>query len=402
MITEFTLNNFRNHHHRHFSTDAPIILFTGDNGVGKTNCLEALSYLTAGRGLRHAKAEEILPQYPKDAETALMGWGVQAQVAHQGCNHHQGRDNNTKSVKIATGFAPHQHKRHIFIDGVKQASQSTLDDYVRMLWYIPQMARLFHDGRSGRLRLIDRIATLFDARHYGRLQAYDQQMRERLLVLIKHGAQNSGGNNGGNTNNQWLDVLENDMARRAVSIATTRSQMVTRLNQCAQTPLIKEFPKLTLTLQGEVENKCDLQNAARSEDDYAQLLHDYRAQDLKEQRTYFGIHRSDVLIGYYPLHSPHRMMPSRMMKAQLCSTGEQKMIVMALILTQLQLLLQEESIPPLLLLDDIAAHLDGQHVRALLSFLRHANVQLFLTGTKDDFLSDLSTEYLHYALDISE
>ncbi len=393
MITEFTLNNFRNHHHRHFSTDAPIILFTGDNGVGKTNCLEALSYLTAGRGLRHAKAEEILPQYPKDAETALMGWGVQAQVKrqkYQPNQHHQGQD-STKLVKIATGFAPHQHKRHIFIDGVKQASQTVLDDYVRMLWYIPQMARLFHDGRSGRLRLIDRIATLFDARHYGRLQAYDQQMRERLLVLMKHG-----------NNNQWLDVLENDMARRAVSIATTRSQMVTRLNQCAQTPLIKEFPKLTLTLQGEVENKCDLQNAARSEDDYAQLLHDYRAQDLQEQRTHFGIHRSDVLIGYYPLHSPNRMMPSRMMKAQLCSTGEQKMIIMALILTQLQLLLQEESIPPLLLLDDIAAHLDKQHVTALLQFLRHANVQLFLTGTKDDFLSDLSVEYLHYALDISE
>ena len=390
MITEFTLNNFRNHHQRHFSTDAPIILFTGDNGVGKTNCLEALSYLTAGRGLRHAKAEEILPQYPKNAETALMGWGVQAQVKYQKYQHRDAGD-NTKLVKIATGFAPHQHKRHIFIDGVKQASQIALDDYVRMLWYIPQMARLFHDGRSGRLRLLDRIATLFDARHYGRLQAYEQQMRERLLVLIKHGFKHGEGKN------QWLDVLENDMARRAVSIATTRSQMVMRLNQCAQTPPIKEFPKLTLTLQGEVEKKCDLQNAARSEDDYARLLSDYRVQDLQEQRTHFGIHRSDVEIGYYPRHSDNRMMP-----AQLCSTGEQKMIVMALILTQLQLLLQEESITPLLLLDDIAAHLDQQHVTALLSFLRHANVQLFLTGTKADFLSDLSTEYLHYALDISK
>ncbi len=389
MITEFTLNNFRNHHQRHFNTDAPIILFTGDNGVGKTNCLEALSYLTAGRGLRHAKAEEILPQYPENPETALMGWGVQAQVRcrkyHQ--KNHQDTD-NTKLVKIATGFAPHQHKRHIFIDGVKQSSQIVLDDYVKMLWYIPQMARLFHDGRSGRLRLLDRIATLFDARHYGRLQAYDQQMRERLLVLIKH--------EGDTKKNQWLDVLENDMARRGVSIATTRSQMVVRLNQCAQMPPVKKFPKLTLSLQGEVENKCDLQNAARSEDDYARLLHDYRAQDLQEQRTYFGVHRSDVVIGYYPLHSKNRFMP-----AQLCSTGEQKMIVMALILTQLQLLLQEESITPLLLLDDIAAHLDKQHVMALLNFLNHANVQLFLTGTKDNFLSDLSTEYLHYALDYS-
>ncbi len=389
MITEFTLNNFRNHHQRHFNTDAPIILFTGNNGVGKTNCLEALSYLTAGRGLRHAKAEEILPQYPENPETALMGWGVQAQVRcrkyHQ--KNHQDSD-NTKLVKIATGFAPHQHKRHIFIDGVKQTSQIALDDYVKMLWYIPQMARLFHDGRSGRLRLIDRVATLFDARHYGRLQAYDQQMRERLLVLIKHGFNNR--------KNEWLDVLENDMARRGVSIATTRHQMVVRLNQCAQMPPVKEFPKLNLTLQGEVENKCDLQNAARSEDDYARLLHDYRAQDLQEQRTHFGVHRSDVLIGYYPRHSNNRVMP-----AQLCSTGEQKMIVMALILTQLQLLLQEESITPLLLLDDIAAHLDKQHLMALLNFLRHTNVQLFLTGTKDDFLSDLSTEYLHYALDYS-
>ncbi len=376
---------------RRFQTDAPMVLFSGSNGIGKTNCLEALSFLVSGRGLRHVKMEEILPQHQgADSLVKEMGWGVQAQITpyHQKNNNRQNnqQDNQTnnlteQSVKIATGFNYHFKKRHIIIDGVKQSSQQVLDNYVRMLWYLPQMARLFQDGRSGRLRLIDRIAGLFDKNHYGRLQSYEQQMRERLLLLISKG------------DDTWLETLEHEMAMRAISIATTRKQMILRLNQFGEQPPIAGFPSLRLELQSGFEEKIFNESAAHSEEHYRQKLHAHRANDVQENRTHFGIHRSDIVMFYQ--HDKQEL------NGQLCSTGEQKMMMMTLILAQLQLLLQEKGRHPILLLDDIIAHLDKDHLGALLAYLQHMNVQLFLTGTDDNFLAHLSLEYLQYRLDYS-
>ncbi len=384
MITEFSLHGFRNHALRQFATDAPIILFTGSNGIGKTNCLEALSFLVAGRGLRHAKMEEILTLKNTASSDNNLGWGVQAKIK-----------SDHKIHKIATGFKPTAKRRHILIDGMAHQSQTSLHQHIQMLWYIPQMARLFQDGRSARLKLLDRIVAMLDEKHYGRLQSYEQQMRERLTILLRHQTEPLTPQL-----KTWLDTLEHDLALRAISIASSRAQILVRLNHYVIDPPIQGFPALKLELQQQ-HNFLNAP-AAQSENAYQQQLLAHRQQDAQDNRTNFGIHRSDMVMHYYPLVAKGDANAEQAIEMKYCSTGQQKISLLALLLAQLQLLLQEDVAPPILLLDDISAHLDAQHLKLLLDYLQSLQVQLFMTGNEDfltQFSDDLAGGYLHYPLD---
>ncbi len=402
MIKEFSLSHFRNHRQAQFATESRVVLFTGSNGAGKTNCLEALSFLVSGRGLRNAKLEDILPfaVHPNDAlanpeltsPRLIRDWGIQAVVA-----------NNAQLTRLATGFSCqqnsensfHQKRRHIMINGNEKSSQQALDEHLRMLWYVPQMARLFQDGRMARLKFIDRTAILFDKSHYGRLKAYEQQMRERLILLLQGG------------NKTWLDIIEQEMAMRAVSIAVMRKQIVFRLNQITHIPKIVNFPSIIMELTGGNDPKILDGGAVQGEQDYQQKLFDNRKRDQTYNRTHYGVHLTDIVIRYYqcPSHSDlgnkdfGSEAKSFSVLAQSCSTGEQKIILLSLILAQLQLMLGEMGPRPILLLDDIGAHLDSQHLQFLYDYLLHLDVQLFFTGTDAVFLQYLDDKYLHYKLD---
>jgi len=362
-VRRLTLSDFRCYDHQRIDIDdsggSSIVVLTGDNGAGKTNVLEALSFLVPGRGLRRAKLSEIIRLREEGA--GLSPWGVAATVATP-----------SGAVDIGTGFqagvSGARDKRVVRIDGETMKSQAALGGYVSAQWLTPQMDRLFLEGPGSRRRFLDRLVFDSDPAHLGRFNAYEHAMRERLRLLRS-----------GRGDKNWLDALEDTMATKGIAVAAARLDVVRRLGRHLSDNT-GAFPKASADAAGEIEDWLGDGPALAAEDRFRDALKANRSRDAQEGRSTIGVHKSDFLVRHL----------GNGQAAALCSSGEQKALLIALVLAAARMRAKDLGTAPLLLLDEVAAHLDDTRRVALFDEIAGLGAQVWLTGTDQGLFSPLA------------
>ena len=341
-------------------TDPRPVVLTGANGAGKTNLLEAVSFLVPGRGLRRARLGEVARR-DGEAEDDPRPWAVAATVTTP-----------TATVDIGTGHEPGaatggRDRRVVRIDGQPAKSQAALADHVTAVWLTPQMDRLFAEGASARRRFLDRLVFGFDPAHAGRVSAYEHAMRERARLLRDGGADGA-----------WLAALEDTMATKGVAVAAARRELAVRLNGiCADPP--GPFPGARVEAAGAVEEWLAEVPALAAEDRLRDGLAAARVRDGEFGGAVLGPHRSDMHVNHL----------AKGVAAARCSTGEQKALLVAMVLANARLQAAERGSVPLLLLDEVAAHLDGHRREALFEEVSALGAQAWLTGTDSALFASL-------------
>ncbi|HVA13195.1 MAG TPA: DNA replication/repair protein RecF [Stellaceae bacterium] len=344
-VARLTLGNFRSYAAAQIEVAGAPVVLAGPNGAGKTNLLEAISFLAPGRGLRRAKLSEI------DRRNGGSAWTLSLQLATA-----------EGMVQIGTGRDAHSEsgeRRVVRIDGAPAKTQAELAQLASLVWLTPQMDRLFTEGAGARRRFLDRLVLGFDPEHANALGAYERAMRERLRLLRDGPADAS-----------WLGALEETMAAHGVAVAAARRDAVMQIDRaCAATA--GPFPQARLAMAGEVESWLGSMPALAAEDALRQRLAALRRVDAEAGVTTFGPHRSDLAVEHVgnEMPAPH------------CSTGEQKALLLAILLAQARLLAASQGAPPLMLLDEVAAHLDAERRAALFAELLDLKTQAWLTGT---------------------
>jgi DNA replication and repair protein RecF len=357
-VTRLTLSDFRCYRHLRLELAAQPVVLAGPNGAGKTNVLEALSFLAPGRGLRRATLSDVARRDRLGAPEAGLArpWGVAARLV------------GPKGVaEIGTGFVPAdggREKRLAHIDGQPLKSQAGLAEALAVQWLTPAMDRLFADGPAARRRFLDRLVLGLDPAHAGRTAAYEHALRERSRLLIAGAARRDW-------DASWLAVLEDTMATKGVAVAAARRDAVTRLDQVCRDSR-GPFPGARLALEGEIESWLAAGPALAAEDRFRGLLAATRSKDADTGGASVGPHRSDLVVRHALKDQP----------ADACSTGEQKALLVAIVLGNARLLAAERGAAPVLLLDEVAAHLDEARRAALFEHLADLGAQAWLTGTE--------------------
>ncbi len=369
-VLSLKLAQYRSYDLCTIATGGASIALHGPNGAGKTNILEAVSMLVPGRGLRRARAEEVIRR--PDG----IGWRVRAEVATP-----------TGVIEITTGVeGPESTRRTVGIDG-KSTTQTALGQHVRMVWLTPAMDRLWLDAAGDRRRFLDRIALGFEPDHAEVSLTYEKAMRARNRLLREPGSDDA-----------WLAGLEAQMARAGARIARTRSASLIRLIE-AQNGVKTLFPRAELSILGDMETRFS--QALRAGDDLDQLeveeaaalsraLASSRPGDAAAGRTLTGPHRSDLEAVYAAKNMP----------AAACSTGEQKALLISLCLANARALSQATGAAPILLLDEVAAHLDTGRRMALFGEIEALGVQAWMTGTAAELFEGLGGDAIR--LGVSE
>jgi DNA replication and repair protein RecF len=361
-LTRLALTQFRNYTHAEIGVDARPVVLTGPNGAGKTNLLEAVSLLAPGRGLRRATLSELERRERTETEAApeRFGWAVAAEAMTPDGPRQVGTGRDANAGEAG------REKRAVKLDGVFAGSQQALGEVIAVVWLTPQMDRLFLEGPAGRRRFLDRLVYAFDPAHAGRVSAYERALRERARLLKGEGP----GHAGGRPDAAWLRALEEAMAGRAVAIAAARRDMVGRLAQaCAAA--VGAFPRAGLGLDGDLETWLDDMAAVEAEEAMAARLAEARERDAEAGGAAVGPHRTDLLVRHL----------SKDAAAELCSTGEQKALLISIVLAHARLIALSRGAAPLLLLDEIAAHLDAERRAALFEEILALRAQAWLTGT---------------------
>lgn len=358
-VTRLTVSRFRSYAQARLDCDARPVVLTGPNGAGKTNLLEAVSFLAPGRGLRRAKLSEVERLQPPD-DWQNPGWAVAAGVLTP-----------RGAVEIGTGrdpaAAPESERRLVRIDGHPARSQVALAEHVAVVWLTPQMDRLFIEGASGRRRFLDRLVFGFDPGHAGRLSRYENALRERARLLRD-----------GTGDASWLSALEEQMAATGIAVAAARADTVRRLADAARQG-VGPFPAPGLALTGAVDALLAERPALEAEEAMRAQLRDGRRQDAETGGACIGPHRSDLSVTYLAKSLP----------ADLGSTGEQKALLIAIVLANARLMRAETGVAPLLLLDEVAAHLDAGRRTALFGEILATGSQAWLTGTDEATFAEL-------------
>jgi DNA replication and repair protein RecF len=366
-VRRLVLTDFRCYRQARVTVDARPVVLTGANGAGKTNLLEAISFLAPGRGLRRARLGEVDRRMPPTggdgtaAEDTLptMPWAVAAEVATP-----------RSIVQIGTGreaTASGGERRVVRIDGAPARSQTALAEHVNLVWLTPQMDRLFVEGASPRRRFLDRLVYGFDPEHASRVGAFEQALRERAKLLRE-----------GPYDATWLDALEESMARHGVAIAAARRDVAARLDAACAAG-VAGFPSASLAVTGTVEAALADRPALAVEDESRARLAASRRQDAESGVVTSGPHRSDLTV---------RHAGTGVAAAQ-CSTGEQKALLIAILLANSRLQAVLRGVAPIMLLDEIVAHLDRERRRALFAELLALGAQAWLTGTDEDSFAEL-------------
>ncbi|WP_374431038.1 DNA replication/repair protein RecF [Tabrizicola sp.] len=338
-IETLALSHFRSHRATRLAFDGRPVAITGPNGAGKTNILEAVSLLSPGRGLRRAAAED-LARKPEG-----LGWKITATVQGLSAAH-----------DLETWAEPGE-TRQVRIDG-KAATQASLGRILRVLWLVPAMDRLWIEAAEGRRRFLDRMTLSFFPEHAEQTLTYEKAMRDRNR-LIKDGV----------TDAHWYTALETQMAEAGEAITAHRRAAIARIATAADPA--SAFPSADLTLTGP--------EGSEEPANLAQALAEGRRRDIAAGRTLVGPHRADLLARYTAKDIP----------ADQCSTGEQKALLISLILANARALAQDLGRAPILLLDEVAAHLDEHRRAALYDEICALDAQALMTGTEPDLFTAL-------------
>jgi DNA replication and repair protein RecF len=348
-ISRLTLTDFRNYAGLRLSSPAQLVALTGANGAGKTNILEAISFLAPGRGLRGAAFEELARQ------GGAGSWAIAAEL-----------ETTHGPVSLGTGWSGQSEAgdgggRLVVIDGEVQKGSGALGDYMRLLWLTPAQDRLFAGPASDRRRFLDRMVAAFDPEHGARILVFEKVMRERNLLLDDM-----------RPDPAWLASLEAQMAEAAVAISAARMVGLEALQtHIGEGRAESSFPWGIVSVEGEIEALVAQKPAVQVEDEYRRILSDSRGLDRAAGRTLRGPHRSDLVV----VHGP------KAMPAGQCSTGEQKALLIGLILAQARAVRAGAGVSPILVLDEVAAHLDRARRKALLEALAALGSQSWMTGT---------------------
>jgi DNA replication and repair protein RecF len=359
------MTDFRNYRRAEITADQRSVVLTGPNGAGKTNLLEAISFLAPGRGLRQAKLDEVDRRNSGEENGGRGGlWGVAATVC---------RDDG--STEIGTGRDPEgldqgRERRLVKINGAFASGQAALADHLTTIWLTPQMDRLFLDGASARRRFLDRLVYGFDPDHVGRLTRYDQALHERSQLLRQSGP--------ASWDTIWLAAIEQQIAETGVAVAAARREMVQRLGQ-AVAPGIGPFPQVGLALDGVAEGWLERMPALAAEDAFRDRLAADRVRDSESGGAQCGPHRSDLVVTHLGKGLP----------AAQCSTGEQKALLISIVLAHARLQIDSRGLAPILLLDEVAAHLDALRRSALFEAVLALDLQAWLTGTDAALFTEL-------------
>ncbi len=341
-VERLSVSHFRSHKRAVLDLDGRPIAIHGPNGAGKTNILEAVSLLSPGRGLRRAATDDLIRR-PES-----LGWKVSTvlQSLHQ-------------IHEVETAAEPGQ-PRQVRIDD-KAATQVALGRIARILWLVPAMDRLWIEGADGRRRFLDRMTLSFEPGHSEAVLTYDKAMRERNR-LLKDMVRDA----------HWYGVLESQMAEAGAQIHANRRMAIAQLIS-AQADATTAFPVADLALIAPETPMPDTADNLRAA--YA----DNRARDLSAGRTLIGPHRSDLTATF----------AAKGIAAKDCSTGEQKALLIALILANARALARDFGAPPILLLDEVAAHLDANRRAALYSEICALGAQAWMTGTGPELFAEL-------------
>lgn len=385
-VNRLTLSRFRNYGSCRLVVEggAPVLL-TGPNGAGKTNLLEAVSLLSPGRGLRGAALADLEWKEPGLSDAGLAGAGAEGSGWAVAAHVTTGED----VIEIGTGLdadaaadvsgPPDRRadRRLVRINGETVRSQAALADHVAMVWLTPQMDRLFLDGASVRRRFLDRLVFGFDPAHAGRAARYERLMRERARLLRDRAADGA-----------WLSALEGQMAETGIAIAAARVDVAQRLDAAAARA-VGGFPRAAVRLDGWIDARLAENPAAEAEERFQRALAETREHDAVAGGARHGPHRSDMVVW-------HR---DRGMPADQCSTGEQKALLIGLVLANARLMTAERGFAPILLLDEVVAHLDEARRAALFEQIGAMGAQAWLTGTDTGLFRDIGTDWLHVAVD---
>lgn len=337
-LTRLDLTDFRSHAALSLTLTAPMVVLTGPNGAGKTNILEGVSMLVAGRGLRRAALPDMARQ------GGAGGFAIHARLG--------------EDVDIGTGMAPDAPgRRKVRINGAP-ATTHDLGEWLAVLWLTPAMDRLFQEGAGERRRFLDRMVLALDPAHARRSSAYDTAMRDRNRLLTEWPR----------VDGAWLDALEAGMAEHGAAIMAARADLLAALQPVLDGADEGPFARPMLALV-EVEGAAAMDAAT-----LAAGLKAGRARDAAAGRTLIGPHRSDLSVTH----------AAKGQAAALCSTGEQKALLLSLILGQAALVAARRGFPPILLLDEVAAHLDAARRDALFARLAALGGQIWMTGTDAD------------------
>ena len=358
-VQRLTLTNFRSYHAAKIllGRAGPVVL-TGATGAGKTNLIEAISLLAPGRGLRRATMEEL-------AFTEGDGaWAVSAEI-----------EGMLGLATLGTGIDPPAGEeavpiRKCRIDRESVGSAAAFADHLRVVWLTPAMDPLFNGPASERRRFLDRLVLAVDAQHSSRVAALERSLRSRNRLL-----------EGAPGDSHWLDAVEHETAEVAVAVAAARADAVNRLSAAleASRDEAREFPQASIAMQGWMEQLLPNHRAIEIEDRYRALLKENRSRDAAAGRTLDGPHLSDLAVSHAGKNVP----------AADASTGEQKALLIRLVLAHAGLIKQMTGFAPLLLLDEVVAHLDPKRRGALYDALSSLGAQVWMTGADPAAFGDI-------------
>jgi DNA replication and repair protein RecF len=357
-IRRLTVTNFRSYRAASLAVEAGPVVLVGPNGAGKTNLIEAISFLAPGRGLRRAALDEVA------FSEGDGSWAVSAEI-----------EGELGLATLGTGIAGRNGEealsRKCRIDREPVASATAFADHLRVVWLTPQMDPLFSGPASERRRFLDRLVLTVDAHHGGRVNALERALRSRNRLLEAP-----------YPDSHWLDAIEHETAELAVAVAAGRAETVSRLQgaiDAAKDPA-SPFPAAEIALDGWLETGLLESSAVEAEDRYRAVLKENRARDAAAGRTLAGPHLTDLEV----MHAPKGI------AAADASTGEQKALLIGLVLAHAGLIAEMTGFAPILLLDEVVAHLDPTRRRALHEALAATGAQVWMTGADPAAFGDIA------------
>ena len=366
-LTRIGLTDFRSYVMAELALDGRPVWLAGPNGAGKTNLLEAISLLIPGRGLRGASLAEVGRRMPGEAQG--RAWAVSVTV--------RAGDGETR---LGTGTEqPGAARRLVRVEG-EPCPPGRLAEHIRQVWLTPAQDRLFLEGAADRRRFFDRLVFAAEPQHAAHVSAYEKSQRERMRLLTD-----------GPADPAWLDALEAQLAEAGTLMAEARARTLTALSAEIATRGERPFPQASLSLTGDWERMAgEGVDFAEIEARLAAALRQARERDAAAGRALTGPHRGDLAVIHLEKDRP----------AAECSTGEQKALILNLVLAQAARLARSDAAPsPILLLDEVAAHLDARRRAALFDEIEALGLQAFLTGTDAMLFDGLAGRAQGFAVD---
>lgn len=354
-ITQLKLTNFRSYNSLKVNVPGASVALIGPNGSGKTNVLEAISWLAPGRGLRRATLVDAYAHSKAEAGSP-EGWAVNATVSSGGLVTKLG---SGIVMKDNEGGQPN-FRRVASIDGTYVRSIAQLNQHLTVQWVTPQMDRILADGLTERRQFLDRLIYAYDPQHASRIAQYEIAVRERMK-LLKYGR----------TDNVWISSLEQKLSSLSLALVIARMEFVRRLQEmnCWQ---MTSFPRPILSMEGELETLvAEGDSATVIESWLCDVLYESRQIDARTGITHHGAHRSNLRVFHAEKNMP----------ANQSSTGEQKAMLLSIVIANTRLLMNHNKPSPVLLFDEVIAHLDAQRRSELFTEIDQLGVQVWMTGT---------------------